>query len=119
MKLNTRNNSMIDVGQMRNVITLLVPTITAGTRNNQIVTYPVQNQISAYARVDPGKGARSLQEANLTYNNVITVYFRYLSSFQNNWKIKYDGEDYTINPNGTNIDAVNRFIKVVAYTKTL
>ena len=117
MKILRRSIYTIDIGEMRNLITLKPPTITTGTRNNQVYTYPEVNWISAYALVHPGGNERSLQEAGLTYDNIITAYIRYNADLKSDWKIAYDGFDYTIHTS-SNVDAKNRFIQLLCYAKT-
>jgi hypothetical protein len=102
---------------MRNLITLKPPTITVGTRGNEVVTYPEDDWISCYAFVRPGNNIRALQEANLTYDNIVSIYMRYNANLKGNWLIAYDGFDYTLH-SSTNVDAVNRFIDVLCYAKT-
>ena len=117
MKIQRRYTQAITVGEMRNIITLKPPTITVGTRGNEVYTYPEANWISCYAFVRPGGNERSLQEANLTYDNIVSIYMRYRSDLKSNWLINYDGFDYTIHQS-TNVDAVNRFIDLICYAKT-
>lgn len=116
MKIERRYIPSISIGQMRDLVTLLVPTITTVTRNNKAVTYPVEDQIEVYAVVHPGGNERSLQEANFTYDDIITVYIRYNGNLANNWKIRYAGSDYTIHK-VSNVDAVNRFQQIMCYSK--
>ena len=117
MKILRRYTLAITVGEMRNLITLKPPTITTGVRNNQIYTYDPANYISCYAFVRPGGNIRALQEANLTYDNIVSIYMRYNPDLKSDWLIHYDGFDYTIHQS-TNVDAVNRFIDLLCYTKT-
>lgn len=117
MKILRRSIYTIDIGEMRNLITLKPPTITVGTRGNEVITYPSGNWISAYSLVHPGGNERALQEAGLTYDNIITVYIRYTASLRSNWKINYDGFDYTIHTS-SNVDAKNRFVQLLCYAKT-
>lgn len=117
MKILRRYTTAITVGEMRNLITLKPPTITVGERNNQIYTYPEANWIDVYAFVRPGNNIRALQEANLTYDNIVSIYMRYNADMKNDWLIGYDGFDYTIHQS-TNVDSVKRFIDVLCYAKT-
>lgn len=117
MKILRRSIQTIDIGEMRNLVTLKPPTITIGTRGNEILTFPEANWISAYALVHPGGNERSLQESGLTYDNIVTIYIRYNANLKSNWKIAYDGFDYTIHKS-SNIDAKNRFIQLLCYAKT-
>jgi SPP1 family predicted phage head-tail adaptor len=117
MKILRRSIQVIDIGEMRDIVILKAPTIMVGTRGNENLTYPESGWISAYALVKPGGNERSLQEANLTYDNIITVYIRWNSSLQSNWKVRYDGFDYTIHKS-SNVDAKKRFIELLCYAKT-
>lgn len=117
MKILRRYTLAVTVGEMRNIITLKPPTITTGARGNEICTYPELNWVTAYAFVRPGNNIRALQEANLTYDNIVSIYMRYNSDLQNNWLIGYGGFDYTIHQS-TDVDAVKRFIDLLCYVKT-
>ena len=117
MKILRRGIYVIDVGEMRNIVTLKPPTITTGTRGNETLTFPEADWIQAYALVHPGGNERSLQEAGLTYDNIITVYIRYNADLKSNWKLNYDGFDYAIHKS-SNVDAKNRFIELLCYAKT-
>ena len=117
MKILRRSIFSIDIGEMRDIVILKPPTITAGVRGNEILTYPEVNWVSAYALVHPGGNERSLQEANLTYDNIVTIYIRWNGNLQSNWKVRYDGFDYTIHQS-SNVDAKKRFIQLLCYAKT-
>ena len=117
MKILRRGIRVIDIGEMRNIITLKPPTITVGERGNETLTFPEADWVQSYALVHPGGNERSLQEANLTYDNIITVYIRYNADLKSNWKLNYDGFDYTIHKS-SNVDAKNRFIELLCYAKT-
>ena len=113
MKLSVTKNT-IDIGQLRNQITFLIPTQTVGERGNITLTYPTTKTV--YARVTPGGNDRSLQEANLTYDEIMTVIVRYDSDFKESWKIRFNNIQYTIH-SSTNIDHYNRFIEILCYAK--
>ena len=117
MKILRRSIQVIDIGEMRDIIILKPPTITVGERNNQVYSYPEADWINAYALVHPGGNERSLQEANLTYDNIVTIYIRWDENLQSDWKVSYDGFDYTIHKS-SNIDAKKRFIQLLCYAKT-
>lgn len=110
-----QSRTEISIGEMRNVVILMPPTQTTGF--NTTVTYPEEDWITEYAKVIPSGDHRKLQEANLTYNKVITVYIRYREGFGVRWKIKYDDKIFTLHE-AENVSSVRRFIKILAYCKT-
>lgn len=117
MKILRRSIYQVDMGEMRDLVTLAPPTYTSNGRGGETVTYPSGNQSTVFALVHPGGNARELQEANLTYDNIITVYIRYNASLNSNWKVIYQGATYAIHKS-SDVDAKRRFIQLLCYAKT-
>jgi SPP1 family predicted phage head-tail adaptor len=117
MQILRRSIYKIDGGEMRDLVILQPPTYTPNGRGGETVTYPSGNFITAYALVHPGGNARELQEANLTYDNIITIYIRYNSALNSNWKVSYDGDIYSIHKS-SDVDAKRRFIQLLCYAKS-
>jgi hypothetical protein len=90
MKFTKRNISSIDVAKMRDIASLMQPTIILDGRGGQTITY--------------------------TETDVFTFFIRFNSDVTETWKIKYAGDEYTIH-GVENVDAVSRFTQIVAYTK--
>ena len=116
MKILRRSIYQVDAGEMRDIVVLQPPTYTANGRGGEVVTYPNGNFVTVYALVHPGGNARELQEANLTYDNIITIYIRYNSSLNSNWKVSYNGAIYSIHKS-SDVDAKRRFIQLLCYAK--
>lgn len=115
MKINRRNKNL-GLGDFRNIITLKPPTYTDNGRGGSTVVFNEANYIQVYAKVLPGSKERNLQQEQLTFDNIIDVYFRYISELNSDWKIEYEGKDYTIQ-SSANVDSVNRFWYITAYVK--
>jgi len=116
MKILRRSIYTIDGGEMRDLVTLCPPTYTANGRGGETVTYPSGNQITVYALVHPGGNTRQLQEANLTYDNIITVYIRYNAALTSNWKVSFNGAIYSIHKS-SDVDSKRRFIQLLCFAK--
>ena len=116
MKILRRSIYNIDIGQMRDLVHLMPPTDVRDSRGGVTRVWRDYDKIEAFALVHPGGNERSLQEANLTYDNIITVYVRWNEQLDNGWKIRYDGSDYTIHKS-SNVDAKKRFIQLLCYSK--
>ena len=116
MKIQRRSISTIEIGQMRDIVQLMPPTDTPNGRGGINRQYLDYDMVQVYGLVHPGGNERSLQEANLTFDNIITVYIRWQENLDSSWKIRYDGYDYTIHK-ASNIDARKRFIEILCYTK--
>jgi len=116
MKILRRAIYTIDGGEMRDLVTLCPPTYTADGRGGENVTYPDVDKIQVYALVHPGGNVRELQEANLTYDNILTIYLRYNANLNSNWKVYYQGVYYAIHKS-SDVDAKRRFIQLLAYAK--
>lgn len=117
MKILRRSIYQVDAGEMRDLVTLAPPTYTDNGRGGETVTYVSGDQSTVYALVHPGGNARELQEANLTYDNIITVYIRYNANLNSNWKLIYQGDTYVIHKS-SDVDAKRRFIQLLCYAKT-
>lgn len=117
MKILRRSIYQIDGGEMRDIVILQPPTYTSDGRGGETVTYPSQNQLTVYALVHPGGNVRELQEANLTYDNIITVYIRYNANLNSNWKVSFQGDIYAIHKS-SDVDSKRRFIQLLCYAKT-
>jgi SPP1 family predicted phage head-tail adaptor len=113
MKFTKRNINSIDVAKMRDVIYLMTPTIISDGRGGQTRTY---TETQVFTFFIPGRNLRQLQEEGLTFDKMGTFFIRFNSDVVETWKIKYDGLEYTIH-GVENVDAVNRFTQIVAYTK--
>ena len=114
MKILHRSIYEIDAGEMREIVYLLEPIETADGRGGFDVTY--KSPVAVFALVHPGGNVRELQEANLTYDNIITIYMRYNDSLTEGWKINYRGDIYTLHKS-SDVDAKKRFLQISAYTK--
>jgi len=115
MKIIHRYISTIDVGQFRDIIQIIPPIDTSSFGNISRV-FNTANAQSQYALVHPGGNARQLQQDNVVYDNIITVYIRYTSTLMSNWQLIYDGAPYTIHKS-SNVDAKNRFTQLLCYSK--
>ena len=115
MKIRLRSIQEIDAGKMRTPIRFLPPTQTNFYGNTQI-TYDLANAIDVMAVVHPGGNARQLQEAGLTFDNIVTMYVRYIPNLDNNWKIVLDGFDYYIHKT-SDVDHKQRYYQILAYSK--
>jgi SPP1 family predicted phage head-tail adaptor len=113
MKFTKRNISSIDVAKMRDIASLMQPTIILDGRGGQTITY---TETDVFTFFIPGKNLRQLQEAQLTFDKMGTFFIRFNSDVTETWKIKYAGDEYTIH-GVENVDAVSRFTQIVAYTK--
>ena len=116
MKIIRRSIQTIDVGMMRDIVQLMPPTDTPNGRGGIDRVWKDYDMKQVYALVHPGGNERSLQEANLTYDNIITVYIRWDESLESSWKVRYDGSDYTIHKS-SNVDARKRLIQLTCYAK--
>lgn len=104
----------ISIGELRNAIYLMEPEQDTGF--NTRITYPEELQILDFCKVIPGSGTRQLQEANVAFDDVITFYIRYRRGVSVTWRFKYNDLIWT--PHYiTNMDGVNRFFEILAYTK--
>jgi len=104
----------LSVSKMRDIVYLMPPTDVADGRGGVTRTYPTEVQL--FALVSPGGNARELQENNLTYDNVITVYIRWYD-LNNTFRVKYRDVQYTLHKS-SDVDAKKRFLKLLCYAKT-
>jgi len=116
MKILRRSIYQIDAGEMRDIVTLCPPTIVSDGRGGETITFPTANQLTVYALVHPGGNARQLQEHNLTYDNIITVYLRYNAAFVENWQLIFNGDTYIVHKS-SDVDSKRRFIQLLCFAK--
>lgn len=108
------NINEIDVAKMRDIVYLMPPTDTSDGRGGINRVYSTEIQV--FAIVNPGGNARELQEQNLTYDNIITVFIRWYDLDQT-YRIKYRDVEYTLHKS-SDVDAKKRFLKLLCYAKT-
>lgn len=113
MKITRRYIQQIDTGEMREIVGMMSPIETADGRGGFSVTYSAAQDV--YALIHPGGNERELQESNLTYDNIITLYIRWMDITEG-WKISYRGDIYTIHKS-SDVDSKKRFLQILAYTK--
>lgn len=116
MKIRLRSIQEIDAGKMRTPIRLLPPTQITDYRGGYNVGYDLLNAIDVMAAVHPGGNERALQEAGLTFDNIVTIYIRYIDTLNNDWKIILDGYDYFIHKT-SDVDHKHRYYQILAYSK--
>jgi len=114
MKITRRSIYEVDVAKMRDVVYLLAPIDVSNGRGGTTRTY--NTPIQVFGLVHPGGNTRELQEANLTYDNVITVYIRYYAALDQTYKLRFNGDDYTIHKS-SDVDSKRRFLQLLCYTK--
>lgn len=117
MKITRRTIQTIDIGQFRDIVTMTPPTDVRDGRDVKRVFNPADAQ-EYYALVHPGGNVRDLQEAQVVYDNAITVYIRWDDVVRENWRLTYAGDDYTVHKS-SNVDARNRFMQMLCYSKKL
>lgn len=115
MKIQTRTASVLDTGQLRDIVYLIPPTDTQ-TGREIVRTWETADQRQVFARVDPGGNAREIQQLGITYDNIITVYIRWFAGLNDNWRLVFRGDNYTIHKD-SDINSAQRFYKLTCYTK--
>ena len=112
----TKKNS-INAGDLKDRLTLLMPTVANDGRGGSSVTY--SDYATVWCKASPANNSRSLQEAQVIFNDSFRFTIRYSEvPILANWKIRFNGREYTIH---TIDDIENRYqyYSILAYTKHL
>lgn len=115
MKLTKKNS--INAGDLKDRLTLLIPSATNDGRGGKTVTY--SDYATVWCKASPANNSRTLQEAQLVFNDSFRFTIRYSEvPVTANWKIRFNGKDYTIH---TVDDIENRYqyLSILAYSKAL
>ncbi len=109
-----KKNIEVTAGDMKEKITVLNLTDTPGTGGGINRSYSDDGTFRA--KVEPMTESRTLEQAQLKYNQAIKVWVRDIVSpvIANVTKLRFNNENYTIH-SIKNIDQQNRYLEILAY----
>lgn len=115
MRISRKNSMVLDMGKFRDLAVFIPPTDSADGRGGVTRSYNVYDGVEEYVYIEPLRDTRSLQQANLIYNDAYNLYVR-SGDYDPSWRVVLDGRNFTIHI-AENVDFNNRFVKMVIWTK--
>lgn len=116
MKRNSRQ-SYINAGNLKDRLTLQQPTYTSDGRGGRITTW--DNDISVWCEAMPNRGARTLEQASVKFEQSIKFIIRVQDiPVAQDWRILFNGKTYLIH-SITDIEQRYEYWEIQAYSDTL
>lgn len=104
------------MGKFRDLAIIIPPTSVADGRGGVEKNWDVYGGQEEYVYIEPLRDTRSLQQANVIYNDAYNMYVRYDADFNPTYKVSLDGRIFTVHM-VENLDFTNRFMKFIIWTK--
>ena len=112
-----RRSYTISAGQLKDRLTLLMPSATSDGRGGSRTTY--SDYATVWCQAKNANNSRELAESQLTFVDAQIFIIRVSAvPITANWHIRFQGRDYTIQ---TILDIENRYqyYKILAYSKDI
>jgi SPP1 family predicted phage head-tail adaptor len=116
MILNRKTTS-ITAGDLKDRLTLLMPSATSNGRGGSTTTYSDYSEV--WCKAIPANSSRELAESQLTFYDAFVFTIRYSSvPITADWHITFKDRTYTIHTLD-NIESRNQYWRILAYSKNL
>ena len=111
-----RKKNSIEAGDLKDLCTLFQPTYISDGRGGKSVAFSEVQEV--WCKAVPLRNTRSLEEAQLIFNQALVFTIRYGVDIKEDWQIEFNGKTYIIHMID-DIDTRYQYLSIIAYTKRI